>query len=142
MLTYQWRKNGSNIVGQTVTSLDITGRGVGSYDCVITATNAAGAPTFTSPATVVSVPVITWGSTFTIVDTGGNTRKRTPSSVIIDGFPIPVLTYLWTINGSPAGTNASLTVAPIGVALNFQLTITATNDVGSDSEASAVINPW
>lgn len=140
--TYQWRKNTVDIVGQTSTTLDVTGRGVGSYDCVVTATNIAGSTPATSPATVVSVPVITWDLSFTQFPGFplGYVRK-TPDNYSATGWPEPVITYAWKKNTVLISTVESIQQLS-GEAANYELIITATNDVGADSQSSGVFNPW
>ncbi len=101
-LTYQWRKNGLPLSGETSASLQliaITTNNAGNYDVVIT--NAAGTVTSTPPATLAVVPTIDVPPFIT----------TSPSSQVIglgSGLALTVtaggtapLNYQWRKNGLP-----------------------------------------
>lgn len=137
VVTYQWRKDGVDIGGQTSTVLDVIGRGVGSYDCVVTGTNVAGATSVTSAATSVAVPVISWsGALGNSFGFPSGYRRIFVSGLSVIGFPPSVLTYQWYKN-SVAYSTAEQLNEPVVSTTQYYCDVTATNDVGSDSQTSS-----
>lgn len=101
-VTYQWRKNGINISGQTSATLSIaavTPSDAGSYDVIIS--NTCGSSTSTTATlTVNSTPVATVPANFTIC-TGANIAESSFSSAPSGA------TYTWTNSNTAIGLPAN-----------------------------------
>ena len=109
--TYQWRKSGNNLTGETSPTLSIpspTAGDQGSYDCVLTntcdsATTSAVSITVNTPPAIISQP--------------------TSQSACVNGTAIftttasadPAPTYQWRFNGNdlPGETTPTLTITPV-----------------------------
>jgi hypothetical protein len=127
-LTYQWRKQGTNISGATSTSLAISSAQLtdaGSYSVVVT--NSTGSRTSTAATLVVNVPpIFTSPNTAKfIVDRAGSytlTASGSPSPTFsVTGGVLPSWATLNVNTGVLAGTPPNATGAP------FAFTITASN---------------
>jgi hypothetical protein len=136
-LTYQWRKNGSNIAGATATTLQLQNVGpldAGSYDLV--ATNSCGSATSDAAIlTVDSGPVIVMDPQGVSVCVGD------PLLLTITASGLPTLAYQWRKNGSPIpgenGTSFGIQSALPGDAGLYDVVVT--NPCGSmTSEAAQV----
>lgn len=147
VITYQWRKNGIEMPGETLPYLMIPG--LGTYTCAVTATNSSGFVTFvpTGIASPNTIPILTWDGSMSQVDSPPPPfftpiiRTRTPTGVSADGNPSPTISFQWFRNSVLISTNISYTFL-IGDGANYELVITATNIAGSDSKSSGVFTPW
>lgn len=139
-LTYQWRKNGTNVAGATGASLTVTllqASDAGDYSVVVT--NAAGSVTSALAALVVNVPVVApaittqpasqsvlvgGSATFTVVSTGS-----------------APLAYQWRKDGvNLAGaTAATYSVASTALGDAGSYTVVVTNSVGTATSAAAAL---
>jgi hypothetical protein len=101
-VTYQWRKNGVNISGQTSATLSIAAvafSDAGSYDVIVS--NACGSSTSTAATlTVNSMPVATVPANFTVC-AGANIAESSFSSTPSGA------TYTWTNSNTAIGLAAS-----------------------------------
>ena len=101
-LTYQWRKNGTNISGATASSYTATA--AGSYTVVVT----SGGCSATSTATAVTVNA----SPTAAITAGGATSFCTGGSVVLNAATGTGYTYQWRNNGTNiSGATASSTTA-------------------------------
>lgn len=120
-LRYQWRKNGSNIIGATNESLTISSinsNDAGSYDVVISTTCGSSITSATAALTVQSPPVVTiQPSSGEIVLVGGDVTFTASTT----GMPTPTVQwYVSSNNGEDwsaiSGANStSLTVEDVVV---------------------------
>lgn len=135
--TYQWRFNGTNLSGQTGTTLTLTGvttAQAGNYDVV--ATNSAGSATSTAVTLTVNIPpTITTQPVAQTVVSGGNASF----SVAATGSPSP--TYQWQFNGTNLSGQTSSTLSLTGVtpsqAGNYAVVVT--NVAGSVTSSTAAL---
>jgi hypothetical protein len=144
-LTYQWKKDGTNIAAAT--SASYTATAAGSYTVVVTNSNGCSK---TSAATAVTVyqqlQFTTCPSNLSASTTAGSCNAVVNYTAAVAGAPSPALSYTFTgaTTGSGTGTGS-------GVVFNkgvTTVTITATNLCGSvtcsftvsviDNEAPAV----
>ena len=116
--SFQWKLNGSNISGATVSQYSANASG--SYTC--TETNTCG--TSTSNAITVTVspqPTVS-------ISAGGPTTFCTGSSVNLNATSATAISYQWKLNGSAiSGATATAYVATT----DGQYTCTVTNSCGS-----------
>ncbi|MBO1316847.1 immunoglobulin domain-containing protein [Acanthopleuribacter pedis] len=109
-ITYQWRRNGSPLAGQTSSTLNLTGLAQGdegSYDCQIT----SNCGTITSTAATLTVAALPTVTTHPSAEPGGYCEGGT-LSLTVAGNTESSLSYQWLRGGSPiAGqTSATLTI--------------------------------
>src|SRR5581483_7278274 len=110
-LTYQWRKDGTNLFGATDTNFSIgsvTAADAGSYDVVVTA--ACGSQTDTPAVLVVNSPVaVSGGGSQNLTKCPGDTATFTVSA---SGTG---LKYQWQHNGAAiiGATNSSYTILSV-----------------------------
>ncbi|HEV2694633.1 MAG TPA: immunoglobulin domain-containing protein, partial [Verrucomicrobiae bacterium] len=133
-LTYQWRKNGTNIAngtgisGVTTTNLVLTGvttNSAANYTLFIT--NIFGAVTSSVAAlTVVVPPSVTGSLTNRAVECGGNLSY----SLNIFGVPTPGIQ--WSLDGTPlsGATNSSFTLTNVHMP-NHGVSVAVTNFYGT-----------
>lgn len=138
--TYQWRKDGVDLGGQTNASLtlnNVQAANAGTYTVV--ATNSAGSATSNGAVLTVSAvtaaPSITTQPSSQTVAPGGNVTFTAAAS----GAPAP--TYQWRRNGVDVSgaTNASLTLNDVQAANAGTYTVVATNSVGTATSNGAVL---
>ena len=136
-LTYQWKKDGSDIAGATGATYTITSAATtsaGSYTVVVT--NAAGSVTSAAATLTVNVlPAITTQPSSQSVTAGSSVTF----SVVATGTPTP--TYQWrkdgaTISGATA-TSYALSSPVSGDAGSY--TVVVTNAAGSVTSSSATL---
>lgn len=126
--SYQWRKNGRNIVGATSSSLSlptVTSADVGTYSVV--ATNAVGS-TSSIGATlgIAGPPIITKQPLSRAV----YTRSNVTFTVTAVGSPAP--TYQWRRNGVsiPGATSATLQLKSVDRSSAGKYTVMVANSIG------------
>ncbi len=140
-LTYQWRKNSSNIGGATNASYTITGvtaGDAGTYDVVVTGTCG---PLTSNPAILIvnAATAITVQPLSQVVCAGGNVTF----SVTATGTS---LTYQWRKNSTNIGgaTNASYTINGVtaGDAANYDVVVSgACGGPVTSNTATLTVNP-
>lgn len=111
-LTYQWKKNGSNISGATSATLSfatLTLDDAGDY--TVTVTNRLGSVTSSTATLTVNKQLKAPSITSQPRDTSVRTGAAATLSVVAEGNPLP--TYQWRKNGVAisGATSASLTIA-------------------------------
>ena len=141
-LTYQWRKNGTNIPGATGSSYSIpavVAGDAGNYsvvvhgDCGADVTSAAVALTVNPATAITTQPValtrcVGTGATFTVVAVGTN------------------LTYQWSKNGTaiPGATGSSYTIASVAAGDAGNYSVLVHGSCGADVVSNTValtVNP-
>ncbi len=138
-LSYQWRRNGSNIPGATSASYTLTptaGSDSGAQFSVVV-TNAVGTATSTAATLTVNV-------TPSITTPPANLTVTAPSAAafsVVAAGTAP-LSYQWRRNGSniPGATSASYTLTPTaGSDSGAQFSVVVTNAVGTATSTAATL---
>jgi hypothetical protein len=146
---FQWRRNGSNIVGATTNTYVLVSADYNTnIDCVVTATNSIGSLNDTSntlgPIQGIA-PVITGVPTFTGTEQVGQTLTAT--AAVATGTPTPTISWQWQrSNGpGPGGFFNILGATSISYLLDIaddtkyiRVVQTATNALGVDTANSSV----
>ncbi|RYZ50315.1 MAG: hypothetical protein EOP49_14210, partial [Sphingobacteriales bacterium] len=137
-LTYQWRKGGVNISGETASSYSIASVApgdAGNYDVVVSNTGCADAISAAATLTVNESPVITLNPVSQTVCEGSNVTFTASAS------GVPAVTYQWQKNGSDfiGETSASLTLSGVTTADNGNYAVIATNVCNSATSAAATL---
>ncbi len=136
-LSYQWRKNGTNISGATSTSLTfnpvVTGD-AGSYDCVVT--NSCGSATSSAATLTVNVAPSITTQPASLTRCVGTSATFT---VAATGSPSP--TFQWRKNGTNIGgaTGSSLTFASVVLSDAASYDCVVTNTCGSVTSSAATL---
>lgn len=136
-LTYQWRKNGSNIPGATSSSYTINpvaSAHAGNYDCVIT--NACGSDTSnTATLTVNTAPMITDDPDSQAICEGGS------AAFSVAATSTSPLSYQWRKNGSniSGATTSSYTINPVASGHAASYDCVVTNGCGSATSNAAIL---
>ena len=137
-LTYQWRKNGTNITGNaTATTSTLTLSGVSASDAAdytVVVTGGCGNTTSNTAAfTLNPVTSITTQPTASPQCTGTN------ATFTVAGAGHNALSYQWRFNGTPIGgaTNASYTASNITSANAGQYSVVVTGGCGSVTSSNA-----
>lgn len=141
--TYQWKRDGVNIAGQTALTYTIVTADVGTtLSCVVTATNANGEA---SEADTQAVPAIAPVNTVLPVITTDGTpavgETVTVNTGTWTGQPTPTFTYQWKNAGVdiPAATTNSYTLQAGDSGDAITCTVTATNIGGTASVTTLAI---
>lgn len=134
--TYQWRKGGFDLVGETGPSLSIAAIGVnGSGDYTLVASSPLGTNSTTTSVTVLGAPIITH-------------QPVTPPAVVANPFTMsvvvtgaPPFSFQWRKAGSPIGGATFRTFTNLSAALgdsgNYDVVIQ--NSFGSVTSSVAVV---
>jgi len=147
--TYQWRLNGSNILGETATTYTppTTTAGTFIYSCVVSATGSGcgSATSNNATVTVVADPAITTQPTTPVTTCQGEIISAL--NVVASGGT-PSLAYQWYLNGTslaPAGQTSSYTPPTTAAGTSNYTCVVSASGSGcgtATSTASAVtINP-
>jgi hypothetical protein len=144
---YQWKKNGSNIVGATSSTYVLISADSGSsttIQCVVTATNSFGNASANSnilTGIIAEYPVNTLAPVI-----GGNPRVAQTLTIGVGswtGNPTITFTYQWKKNGSNIGGATSqsytLVAGDLGAGTTIQCAVTGTNSFGNATANSNII---
>jgi hypothetical protein len=136
-LSYQWRRNNTNIAGATEASYTIsalTPATVGRYDCIVTGRCSPVATSQGVDVAIVNAPVITTQPSSQIIDKG----QRLTLSVEALGS---ALQYQWLKNGQPIAdaTAAAFEIAAVTQADAGDYTCRVTSDCGTTLSQAATI---
>lgn len=135
--TYQWRKNGVNISGETSSTLSITNAqpaDEGNYDAVIT--NSEGSVTSTVAVLTINItPAITTQPVSKTVSEG----DPAVFTVIATGTPTP--TYQWRKNSTniTGATGSTFSISPTEAADAGNYDVVITNAAGSVTSSAAAL---
>jgi len=140
-LTYQWRRDGTMVGGDSATLSfnPVTAGDAGSYDVIVS--NAAGSVTSAPPAvlTVVVPPVIEEPPSSQIGYLGGTIR------FVATALSTVPVTYQWFRDGTPVGTGSELILHPLAATDAGGYEVTVSNQAGSVTSSSgatlAVVAP-
>ncbi len=133
--TYQWRKNGIEISGETNRTLRITGTtpaDAGVYSVVVT--NAGGAATsIDATLTILERPVITTQPAPVTVAAGGT------AVFTVEATGTEPLSYQWRLGAAdiPGATSTTLTLANVQSSDAGNYRVTVSNPAGSVNSATA-----
>jgi uncharacterized protein YjdB len=133
-LTYQWRKNGVPISGQTTSTLtisNITSGDAGNYDVVIT-----GPAGFSCSSVQSAVAVLTVNAFPTIT---GTLNVCIGSTTQLAGSGTPAASNAW-VSGTPAVASVNSTGLVTGLIAGTSV-ITYTNNNGCSITATVTVNP-
>ncbi len=137
-VTYQWKKNGTAIIGQTASSYTIASAvsaDVATYTVVVT--NSGGTTTSAAATLTVNVPV-------PVITTPPATQTVTYGNPVtftaVASSPVSV-TYQWKKNGTAitSQTGSSYTIAATTFADVATYTVVVTNSGGSTTSAGATL---
>ena len=138
--TYQWQLNGTNIPGQTSSTLELTNvqlTNAGNYTVVVTSGSIRQTST-TGTLVVNQAPIIT--AQPTNITIGDNLTVN--FSVTVTGYPAP--TYQWQYNGVniPGATSSTLTMTNILASQAGNYSVVITNSFGQvvSTNATLVVN--
>ncbi|MEM7165378.1 MAG: immunoglobulin domain-containing protein [Planctomycetota bacterium] len=136
-LSYQWRKDGTNIPGATGSSFTInpvSTADAGTYDVVVT--NDCGMATAAGAALVVDeAPVITAQPADATLCEGDML------SLSVTATGTPPISYQWRKDGTPipGATGSSLTINPVSTTDAGSYDVVVTNHCGSETSTAAVV---
>jgi plastocyanin len=138
--TYQWQKNGSNIIGATSASYPIASAATadaGTYSVV--ATNAAGSATSNNVVLTVNLPTVALSFTTQPASQTVTAGAAVTFTAAASGSPAP--TFQWRKNGAniTGATSASYTIASATTADAGTYAVVATNSTGSATSNNAVL---
>jgi hypothetical protein len=137
--TYQWKRNGSDIVGETNATYTLVAADYNqAITCAVTATNAFGAASATSNSITgtATAPVNTVAPVISGTAVVGQTLSSTTGTWT--GAPTPTYTYQWKRNGSNIASATSSTYTLVQADATFAITcaVKATNAAGSAEATS------
>jgi hypothetical protein len=140
--TYQWKRAGAAITGETSSTYTVVSADVGkTLSVTITETNGVGTPASkTSSATSAVIPVDSAATIDSVIITGiakvGKVLSASPVNVA--GYPTATTTYQWLLDGQniQSATGSSYTVALADLGHVITVTATATNAGGHQTVTS------
>ena len=144
-LTYQWRRSGTNLIGSTSATLNLTSvttNQAGSYTCVVS--NSVGSATSSAATLTVNPaavsPAITTQPTSQTVTAGANVIFTVAASGTAP------LSYQWRLNGAniSGATSTTLTLTSVTVGQsggNYTCFVTNSAGNATSSAATLTVNP-
>lgn len=143
--SYQWKRNGIDIVGATSSLYTIQVADSGSaLTCQVTATNISGSAAATSNTITANTFVVPTNTVAPAISgTAQEGQTLTCSTGTWTGTPVITYAYQWKRNGSNIGsaTNSTYTLVTADVAQSIKCTVTATNGIGSGNADSNTVTP-
>ena len=143
--TYQWKRNGSNIIGATNSTYTlVVADSAANITCEVTATNdfgSASAISNTITAQTFQAPVNTVAPA--ISGTAQENQTLTCSTGTWTGTPTITYAYQWKRNNVNiiGAINSTYTLVSADVAQSIKCTVTATNSVGNTNADSNTVTP-
>ena len=138
--TYQWRRNGPPISGETGTSYAlVTADGGNFIYCTVTATNSLGAVAADSAASgTIQAPPLN-SAVPTISGTVSIGQSLSSSTGTWLGVPTPSYAYQWQRGSTniSGATSSSYTIVGSDIGNTLKCVVTATNSLGTDSASSS-----
>jgi len=136
-LTYQWKKNGSNIAGATSYSLtlnNVSSSDVGSYSCVVT--NACGTVESQAATLTLDQPPL-----ITSQPSSQNACEGSSVTFSISASSSSTLTYQWKKNGTdiPGATSSTLTLNNVTASDTGTYSCVVTHSCGSVESQPATL---
>ena len=136
-LYYQWLKNGSNILGATLTSLKITNAQMtdqGVYSVIVN--NAGGSVTSSNATLTILMP-----PTITMQPQSQAVNKNDTVSFSVTASGTAPLGYQWSLNGTAlaGATSSTLTIYTVHSGDTGNYSVVVTNYAGSVTSAVAVL---
>lgn len=137
-VAFQWKKNGSNINGETTPFYTIPADAVAGdvFTCTVTATNASGSASSTSNA----VTVLGIAPRITNAQVVLASASTLGAVIACDGYPAPSYLIQWKKNGVDIAGANSVTFDFTGQPGAYSFAVTATNTAGSDYRTSNSIS--
>ena len=138
--TYQWKRNGSNIVGEVSSTYTLVNADYGnSITCEVTATNIVGMSSSTSDIIVgtATAPSVTTDPVISGTNAVGQTLSCTTGTWT--GTPVISYIYQWKRNGSDisGATSSTYVLVQADASNTITCVVTATNVAGSASATSS-----
>jgi hypothetical protein len=140
-LTYQWRKDGSTLAGETNSTLvvaNITALNAGQYSVIV----SGGCGNVTSSNALLTVNAAT---TISVQPVGSTICASNTANFSVTASGQGTLTYQWQLNGSPisGATSSTLAVTNAQAANAGSYAVIVTGGCGSvtSSTATLVVNP-
>jgi hypothetical protein len=140
--SYQWKRDGVNIVGATSANYTITSQDLGhTITCFVTTTRN-GVSTTASTNAVVPIPAPINLTAPTITGSAQSGKTVTTSKGVWNNSPAS-FSYQWKKNGTNISgeINNIYTIVPGDVGSNISVDVTAINKTGSSTASSNIIVP-
>lgn len=139
-LSYQWKKNGSNLSGATSATLTLSNVQIadaGDYTVVVS--NSAGSATSASAALTVN-PTLSAPSIGTAPQNISANANTSASFTVVANGSAP-LSYQWTKNGSaiPGATSSTLTFNAVQTSDEASYAVIVSNTIGTVTSSSATL---
>lgn len=132
--TYQWKRNGNNLPGETGPAY--TAKIAGSYTVFVTQ-SLCPQPGITSTAAVVIVNAL---PSATITPTGATTFCE-GNSVRLDANTGTGLTYQWKLNGGNISGATASSLSPVTINGSYSVTVTKSGCSVSSAATAITVNP-
>ncbi|AEM62911.1 tail tubular protein [Vibrio phage phiVC8] len=144
-VTYQWQRDGQNIVGATAATLSVAAAVVsdsGQYDCLVS-NQCSSDVSSTNKITLDIIPLVV--PTVSISPTSASPLEPAPvtfTAAIVDDGGAPPVTLKWYLNGSLVQNGGTTyTTPPTAVNQNRTVSVVGTNSVGDSAPAVASVTP-